>query len=106
MPGYQTHDNEYRDRYPHSERSEVVEPLAHVQSDDVKNCHHRQCDEGKHDVVRTVGREVHPRVGAHEQRVTGGEVKNSWKVRQVTGPVRPSGHESGKIAKGAFAPDV
>src|SRR3982074_2417197 len=37
---------------------------------------------------------------AHEEYVARGE------VGKVAGPVRPRGHETGKIAEGTFAPDV
>src|SRR5437660_6185841 len=40
------------------------------------------------------------------QRVAGGKIKNGWKIWQIACPVCPGGHESGKIAKGVFAPNV
>ena len=49
---------------------------------------------------------MHPRMRPHEQGVAGGKVQNRWEVRQVAGPVSPSRHESGKIPKSAFAPDI
>ncbi len=49
---------------------------------------------------------MHRGAGKNEQRVAGGKIKNRGKIRQIACPVCPSGHESGKIAKGVFAPNV
>ena len=106
MPGQQTHadDDEYGN--PHGERADVVQPFADVESDHIQQRGRCQRHQRKHNVESRVRGKMRPLRLPHEENIAGREVQHGREVGQVRGPVSPSRHEAGKVAKSALRPNV
>ena len=91
---------------PHRERAHIVQPLAHVEPDDVHQRGRAQGQQRKDNIESRVAGEMLPGRLPHEEHIAGGEVQDGREVGEIARPVRPRGHEPGEVAKGALAPHI
>src|SRR5436190_23178894 len=105
MPGNQSHHDDDQRRQPHSQRPNIVQPLADIQTDYVHHRNDGQSRYRKNDVELCVVGNALP-VAPDKQCITGSEIQYCGKIWKIARPVRPRRDKPAEVAEGAFAPDI